>query len=151
MHITAHFELFSTLQKRSGGEVGNMMIDKSVCKAIEFVFEATQSFGQPDEAVLTDIHGKSYHLNGLNYDELLRILGRYPFWDSPPQGDVEATLNELFRDNDFRLETRWAIEQGTGTLSLAIETRTQGKPSSAARREFELRRAAKKRSSTTSL
>jgi len=100
-----------------------MTIDKSVYEAIEVAFEAVKRFGKPHEAVLTDIAGKSFRLNGFDYDGLIRILGQYPFWDLPPEGDAKATLKELFRDNDFRLETRWAIEKGTGTLTVAIETR----------------------------
>ena len=48
----------------------------------------------------------------------------YPFWDVPPEGDAEAALKELFRDNDFKLEVEWGIEQGYGRFRVEIETRT---------------------------
>ena len=101
-----------------------MTLDESVYKAVEVVFEAVKRLGKPFNAVLTDIAGKEWDLGGLDYEEIVRLLNFYPFWDVPPEGDAEAALKELFRDNDFKLEVEWGIEQGYGRFRVEIETRT---------------------------
>jgi len=98
-------------------------MDESVYKAVEVVFEAVKRLGKPFHAVLTDTAHKEWSLAGLGYEEIVRLLNFYPFWEVPPEGDAEAALKELFRDNDFKLTVEWGIEQGYGRFRIEIETR----------------------------